>query len=46
MLKLKSAQIKQQDNDLKKKKKKDLPSVAQPVIRFEGIFRTGPGMFG
>lgn len=44
MLKLKSAQIKQQDNDLKKKK--DLPSVAQPVIRFEGIFRTGPGMFG
>lgn len=45
MLKLKSAQIKQQDNDLKKKKK-DLPSVAQPVIRFEGIFRTGPGMFG
>lgn len=44
MLKLKSAQIKQQDNDLEKKK--DLPSVAQPVIRFEGIFRTGPGMFG
>lgn len=26
--------------------KKDLPSVAQPVIRFKGIFRTGLGMFG